>query len=92
MKLSTRRPLGFALVAALLLATPASGWAQSQASKTGVGLPRQTAGAASGQSARGVGTLSTGAVAAAIGLAVVIGIGVAIASSDGGGSSASSTN
>ncbi len=86
------RTIGAGLVAASLLVGPPASLAQSQASKTGTGLPRQAAGAASGQNRiQTTGSLSTGAVAAAIGLAVVVGIGVAIASS-GGGSSASSTN
>ncbi|MDA0369678.1 MAG: hypothetical protein O3C65_11240 [Proteobacteria bacterium] len=86
------RNLGASALALGLISTPILAEAQSQASKTGLGVSRQTAGAASGQSVGATGgALSLGAVAAAVGLVVVIGVAVAVASGDGN-SSASSTN
>ena len=67
-----------------LAVLPTGSEAQSQASKTGLGVSRQSAGATSGQStAAASGTLSVGAIAAAVGLVVVIGIAVAVGSGDG---------
>ena len=67
--------------------------AHSQASKTGLGVSRQKASAASGRSGATAssGTLSVGALTAAVGVVAAIGIAIAIGSG-GGASSGSSTN
>ena len=79
--------LTFALLVPATLAE-----AQPQATKPGLGVSRQKAGAASGQSSTASsGTLSVGTLAAVTGLVVVVGIAVAVGSGDGA-SSASSTN